>query len=255
VSILTLRTFGLVLWTGIVLAGCAGSAQRKPDPPPTVPAKPPVKTVPHTPLDKKAAELGETTWSPQWTGIIERAVPPALLSRHVPRDVRHFCPRFYEMSDRDKRAFWAYFFQALAGAEAGLNPGATVRHTEPKMARLEHVPVSRVRTEGLLQLTYDDEHRYGCPFNERADRGLKPGDPARTILQPKNNLVCGVMILKNQLIDQHKPIVTATSYWATLRPGLPGYRNFLRQMTNPPAVCGLHRRPRHGSRSGTEIAP
>jgi len=34
------------------------------------------------------------------------------------------------MNDPDKRAFWAYFFQALAGAEAGLNPRTRVRHTE-----------------------------------------------------------------------------------------------------------------------------
>jgi hypothetical protein len=35
-----------------------------------------------------------------------------------PRGVRRFCPRFYEMGKADKRAFWAYFFQAFAGAEA-----------------------------------------------------------------------------------------------------------------------------------------
>ena len=40
----------------------------------------------------------------------------------VPHDVRRLCPNFYQMSDVDKRAFWAYFFQALAGAEAGLSP-------------------------------------------------------------------------------------------------------------------------------------
>ena len=128
-----------------------------------------------------------------------QALPPVLLSNRVPRDVRAFCPRFYVMTNTQKRTFWAYFFQALAGAEAGLNPTATVRHTEPKLAHQEHVPVTQVRTEGLLQLTYADQQRYGCPFDEAADRRLPANDPARTILQPKNNLVCGVAILKNQL--------------------------------------------------------
>ncbi|MGH9617382.1 MAG: hypothetical protein ACRD28_11630 [Acidobacteriaceae bacterium] len=196
--------------------------------------------MPHTPIDKKAAELGETTWNPQWNRIIERALPPSLLSTRVPRDVRRFCPRFFVMSDAGKRRFWAYFFQALAGAEAGLNPDATARHIEPKLAKVEDVPVTKVRTEGLLQLTYADRQRYGCPFNEEADRGLPPDDPARTIFQPKNNLICGVAILKNQIIDLHLPLVWRDSYWATLRPGTVGYRNFLKQMANPPAVCGLH---------------
>jgi hypothetical protein len=143
------------------------------------------------------------------------------------------------MNQDDKRTFWAYFFQALAGAEAGLDPQATVRHTEPKMAKMENVPMTKVRTEGLLQLTYADQQRYGCPFDQEADKGLPPDDPARTILQPRNNLVCGVMILENQIITQHKRLLWPTSYWATLRPGTISYRIFARQMTNPPAACGL----------------
>jgi len=68
-----------------------------------------------------------------------------MLSSHVPRGVRRFCPRFYEMAETEKRTFWAYFFQALAGAEAGLNPNTSVRHTEP-------VGTMALRSEGLLQL-------------------------------------------------------------------------------------------------------
>jgi hypothetical protein len=144
------------------------------------------------------------------------------------------------MSNAQKRTFWVYFFQALAGAEAGLNPNATVRHTEPKMAQEEHVPTTKVRTEGLLQLTYADRQRYGCSFDQEADRGLPADDPAKTILQPKNNLACGVAILKNQLIDLHRPLLWSNSYWATLRPGSVSYRIFAKQMINPPAACGLH---------------
>ena len=43
---------------------------------------------------------------------------------------------FTSMSEVDKRAFWAYFFQALAGAEAGLEPTTRVRHTQPAVAGL-----------------------------------------------------------------------------------------------------------------------
>lgn len=195
------------------------------------------KPVPPTPINQKKAELGGTTWDPAWSQIIARALPADLLSRQVPRDVRQFCPAFYEMSDENKRVFWAYFFQALAGAEAGLDPQATVRHVEPKLARQQQVPAARVRTEGLLQLTYADQQRYNCPFDQQAEHGLPVDDPARTILQPKNNLTCGVMILENQIITKREPLLTRRSYWATLRPGTFSYRIFAKEMVNPPAAC------------------
>jgi hypothetical protein len=91
------------------------------------------KPAPPTPIDVKKVELGGTPWNPQWDQIIEKALPPEMLSSQVSRGVRRFCPRFYEMGETDKRAFWAYFFQALAGAEAGLNPNTSVRHTKPEV--------------------------------------------------------------------------------------------------------------------------
>ena len=92
-----------------------------------------------------------------------------------PGGVRRFCPRFFEMGTTDRRTFWAYFFQALAGAEAGLNPNTSIRHSEPESAMA-------TRSEGLLQLAYADHKRYGCDFNWQVDRALKANDPAKTIL-------------------------------------------------------------------------
>jgi hypothetical protein len=187
--------------------------------------------VPPTPIDMKKVELGGAPWNPLWDQIIEKALPPEMLSSEVPRGVRRFCPRFYEIGTTDKRTFWAYFFQALAGAEAGLNPNASVRNTEPDGAIV-------LRSEGLLQLAYADHKRYGCDFNWAVDRALKANDPAKTILQPKNNLECGVKILYNQIIVQHQPLLSRSGYWSTLRPDGPSYRVFAKQMTNPPAACG-----------------
>jgi hypothetical protein len=191
-----------------------------------------ITPAPPTPIDVKKVELRGTPWNPQWDQIIEKALPPEMLSSQAPRGVRRFCPRFYDMSTTDKRTFWAYFFQALAGAEAGLNPNTSVRHSEPEGAMVK-------RSEGLLQLSYADQRRYGCDFNWQVDRALKANDPAKTILQPKNNLECGVKILVNQTIVQHKPLLTRSGYWSTLQPDGPSYRVFAKQMTNPPAACGL----------------
>src|ERR1035438_6201251 len=80
------------------------------------------KPAPPTPLDMKKGDLGEKVWNPAWDLIVEKAIPPAILSPVVSRDVARFCPRFSTMNDPDKRFFGAYFCQAPAGAEAGLNP-------------------------------------------------------------------------------------------------------------------------------------
>ena len=118
-----------------------------------------------------------------------------------------------------QRTFWAYFFQALAGAEAGLDPSTSTRHSQP-----EHAVA--MRSEGLLQLAYADQTRYGCNFNWEMDRALKANDPAKTILQPKNNLECGVKILFNQIIIQHKPLLSRSGYWSSLHPDGLSYRVF-----------------------------
>jgi hypothetical protein len=220
VSVLALR----MSWFMVSLLFCIGITTRS--------LAQAFKPVPPTPIDMKKVELGGTPWNPQWDQIIEEALPPEMLSSQAPRGVRRFCPRFYDMGTTDKRTFWAYFFQALAGAEAGLNPNASVRHSEPEAALT-------MRSEGLLQLAYADQKRYGCDFNWQVDRALKANDPAKTILQPKNNLECGVKILFHQTIAQRKSLLSRSGYWSTLHPDGPSYRVFEKQMTNPPAACGL----------------
>jgi hypothetical protein len=201
------------------------------------------KPAPATPIDAKKAELGGKVWNPEWDNFVEQAVPPEMLSSRVPRDVRKLCPNFYHMSDTDKRVFWAYLFQALAGAEAGLNPTTNVRH--PQMAKVDKVTGQPVHSEGLLQLTFEDQKSYGCDFDWANDRRLPKNDPNRTILQPRNNLECGVKILDNQIIDRHKPLLTKSSYWSPLQPGTVPYRTFLKEMVNPPAACAKPARPQH----------
>jgi hypothetical protein len=220
-----------------VAVGCAKQATPQIAAPQQGAPKPETKPAPPTPIAEKKEELGVPSWDPHWDQFVESSLPPEMLSTGVAQDVRAFCPRFAMMGEADKRAFWAYFFQALAGAEAGLKPTTDVRHTEPEVAKRDTVTGRMVRSEGLLQLTYMDAERYGCDFDWQADRVLPEKDPAKTILQPQNNLACGIRILKNQLIVQKKPLITRTSYWSTLQPQRPSYRVFVKQMTNVPVAC------------------
>ena len=247
------------MWLAILLAsalpvGCGGPVHSQA---PVAQPQPQAKPVPLTPLAEKKAELGDDqTWNPDWDKVIEDALPQELLSPKVAKDVKAFCPRFNALAVADKRAYWAYFFQALAGAEAGLRSTADVHHTEPATAVVDGVSHRMVRSEGLLQLTFEDADRYGCDFDWAGDRTLAEHDPQKTILQPKNNLLCGVKILTNQLIDQRKPLFTGSSYWSSLRPGWPGYDTFMKQMTNAPSACGRtqHRRESAGVASKARLS-
>ena len=216
------------------MAGCnTKQAERTPAPPP----QPALKQAPPTPIAEKKDELGEQSWDPQWDVIVEKALSPAMLSNQAARAVRSYCPRFASMDEADKRAFWAYTFQALAGAEAGLTPTTDVRHTEAEVAVQDTVTRRKVRSEGLLQLTYMDAQRYGCDFDWEHDKTLPQKDPAKSILQPRNNLLCGVRIMENQIFAHRRPLLSSSSYWVTLRPGRPSYLVFARQMKNVPAAC------------------
>ncbi len=227
---------GLALCWMLVLGGCARQVAQQPAQP-SSPPKPALKQAPATPIAEKKEELGQDSWDPQWDVIVEKALSPGMLSPRVARGVRTFCPRFASMGEADKRAFWAYTFQALAGAEAGLEPTTNVRHTEPEVAVEDPVTKRTVRQEGLLQLTYMDAKRYGCDFNWEQDKELAKRSPAKTILTPENNLLCGVKILENQMLTQRKPLLSPSSYWVTLRPETSSYLVFAKQMKNVPAAC------------------
>ena len=252
-----LKAAAVALCVPLAFAGCSRQQpqQQAAAPPP----QPQMKAAPPTPIAEKKQELGEPSWDPQWDQIVEQALSPAMLSANAGRGVRTFCPRFATMSEADKRAFWAYTFQALAAAEAGLKPTTDVRHTEPEVAKVDSVSKRMVRSEGLLQLTYMDATRYGCDFDWEHDKQLPEKDPAKTILQPRNNLLCGVKILENQMITQRRPLLSPASYWVTLQPAHSSYRIFAKQMKNVPAACRLAAPPmqeakRHKTRDTSESA-
>ena len=228
-----------------IISACVGGAifvsgckSQEVQPVATAPV-PVIKPAPATPIEEKKEELGGKTWDPQWDVLLEQALPADMLSDKAAHAVRSYCPNFETESEADKRAFWAYVFQALAGAEAGLDPTVNVHHTEPEVAKIDKVSKRPVRQEGLMQVTYEDADRYGCEFDWQSDRKLPLHDPNRTILQPAKNLGCGIKIMENQIITQGKPLLARTSYWATLQPGTVSYRVFAKQMANVPAVCGV----------------
>jgi hypothetical protein len=231
--------FAALLTLSVFLsAGCSPATQSR-NTAPQPAAHPQIKPAPPTPIAIKRVQLGEgDPWNPAWDAMIEKALPHNLVTRRRAPAVRELCPRYRTMTLANRLAFWAYFFQALAGAEAGLQPTADARHTEPQVAVIDPVTHRVARQEGLLQLAYEDSLRYGCDFDWRKDKDLPEHDQAKTILEPRNNLLCGIRIVENQLINQHKRLLSNSSYWVTLRPDSPSFKIFLRQMANVPEACG-----------------
>jgi hypothetical protein len=233
-----------IVWSMCCLGGCGGPWQAQAASGETQTgdqqvAEPETKPAPPTPIAVQKAQLGDdNTWDPEWDKLIEKTLPADLLSQKRAREVKSLCPRFKRMSEADRRTFWAYFFQALAGAEAGLEPTADVRHSDPEVAVIDPVTHRVVRQEGLLQLAYVDSQRYGCDFDWVKDKELSEHDPQKSILQPENNLECGIKILDNQLMVQHKAVLSKSSYWVTLRPGTLSFKVFAKQLANLPAACG-----------------
>ena len=243
-----------MLWPDCQFVGCLclGAAEdrlRSSGAQPISTPRPALKQAPATPIAEKKDELGQQSWDPQWDVIVEQALSPEMLSPRVARGRTNVLPAIRQPGEADKRAFWAYTFQALAGAEAGLKPTTNVRHTEPEVAVEDSVTKRTVRQEGLLQLTYMDAERYGCDFDWEQDKVLAEKSPAKTILTPKNNLLCGVKILENQMLTQKKPLLSPSSYWVTLRPERPSYVVFAKQMKNVPAVCRAAMPPREEARA------
>lgn len=215
-------------------SGQAAQQQQAGDPPEEL------KPVPPTPIAIKKAELDEPTWDPAWNMLIEQALPSNLLSSRREKEVKPLCPQFRRLSKGQRRAFWAYFFQALAGAEAGLKPTTDVHHTDPEVDVPDLVTHQPVHQQGLLQLTYMDDLRYGCNFDWQNDRHLPEHDPSRSILLPGNNLLCGLRIVEDQLVKRHETLLSDKSYWSTLRPDNASFAVFEKQMANVPAYCELH---------------
>jgi len=98
-----------------------------------------------------------------------------------------------------------------------------VRYVEMTMGK-DPVTGQQVVSEGLLQLSYQDEPNYRnkipsgtCDFDYQSDRDYPNRDLRRTILDPKINLTCGVAILNHQIKRYGKIAISSGAYWAVIK--------------------------------------
>lgn len=154
-------------------------------------------------------------WSKMIYSVIENE-EPSMLDNNVAKDIHTFCPKYDSLTQDQRLNFWGQFFAALAKPESGWDP--TSQMTETSQG-IDPVTKNRVMSEGLLQLSYQDEKSYDldCGFDWNRDRKLAKKDPRKTILNPLLNLRCGVKIMAHRL--KKDSVITKESgvYWAVLR--------------------------------------
>ncbi|MEK7354917.1 MAG: hypothetical protein AAB250_00610, partial [Bdellovibrionota bacterium] len=136
-------------------------------------------------------------------------------------DVNDFCPTFSKLVTGDKIDFYVQLVAAMAKYESSFNPA--LRFTEAAMGT-DPVTGVQVVSEGLLQLSYQDEQTYKsvappgtCDFDHAADRAFPLNDLRRSILDPAANLTCAVVILNRQVEKFNKLAVSTGAYWAVIK--------------------------------------
>jgi hypothetical protein len=155
----------------------------------------------------------------EWSKIIYSVIEneePEMLGQNAIKDIHVFCPTFERLTDAERLSFWGHFFAALSSHESSWDP--TTRSIETSQG-IDPVTQRQVVSEGLLQLSYQDEKsfRLDCGFNWERDQNLAAKDPRKTILNPLLNLKCGVKIMARRLKDDKALTKESGVYWAPLK--------------------------------------
>ncbi len=188
------------------------------------------------PVAWEKQNVSRREWSRMIYSVIENE-QPEMLDDHVAKDIELFCPRYNSLTRDQRLNFWGQFFAALAKPESNWNP--TSQMVESSQG-IDPVTNKRVMSEGLLQLSYQDEKSYDidCGFDWNRDSQLSPKDPRKTILNPLLNLRCGVKIMAHRL--RKDMVITKESgvYWAVLRKNSRGSKiNSIARMTKSLKIC------------------
>lgn len=141
--------------------------------------------------------------------------------------MKSLCPK-WDLVNQQK--VWVKLWQAIAYCESSHKRTAWM---EEKMGK-DPVTGVTVKSEGLLQLSYQDVKNYKTKecyqISWEKDKGKDQNDPTKTIFHPIYNLECGMSIAKRQLglyPKGHDQWGTALGrYWSCARPLGRGIKKF-----------------------------
>ena len=129
-----------------------------------------------------------------------------------------------KLNEAQRMTVWGQLVAAISYRESGWRPTTTFIEPDHK---IDGVTKKFVRSEGLMQLSYQDAANYkelNCGFDWKKDKNLDAKSPEKTILAPYRNLRCGILILAHK-VKINQQISTAGTYWSVLRPPFnPNYK-------------------------------
>jgi hypothetical protein len=194
--------------------------EKKPSAPvvkkPTNPERPGVALFDFFPLLWEKTVIASKGWTQIIYSVIKKE-ESYLLGQNVADDIEIFCPTYRKLNEQQRLNFWGQFFASLAYHESGWNPVS--RMVESNFSYKDSVTKMPVVSEGLLQLSYQDEssYRIDCGFDWDKDKTLALKDPKKTILDPHKNLRCGIKIMSIRLKKYRSITMSSNVYWAVLK--------------------------------------
>ncbi len=182
-----------------------------------------------------------TGWLPEYDAFVTSEVSryPELV-RVTPDRLSNFCPGFADIPHKPQ--FYAVLLWAIAGPESDWQRTQITLETNLEGVANPTDPITgqQVRSEGLLQLSYQDMESYGapdaCSFDWAADRtkaiseyaaGAPLGDGTRSIHDAYKNLECALFIVNAHLTERHPFLKFEDAlqrYWVVMNPTSDAYR-------------------------------
>ena len=209
----------------------AGPTPQPPHETPQPPSSDPVIAI--APLWEKSAH-GQRAWSIHAYKVIEAHGLKMLAG---PRDVKEFCPKYFEQSRIMKINFWVYLISAMVKYESGFNPLSRMKEVG---LGIDPVTGQQVYSEGLLQLSYQDAlaYKFCDEFDWASDSRFAANDPRRSILDPYKNLSCGIRILETIVTKKSAISFKSGHYWSVLMTGSKYSKvNEIKALTRSIAAC------------------
>lgn len=132
------------------------------------------------------------------------------------KDITRIRPDYQSLSRIQKINVWGELISAMAKYESAWNPTSWMFENQG----IDVVTKQQVRSEGLLQLSYQDKINYKnlpCRFDWNADKDFPVKDIRKTIMNPQINLEFGINVLANQINKKDNVILKDGVYWAVLK--------------------------------------
>lgn len=132
-------------------------------------------------------------------------------------DITWFRPDYHTLNRKQQINIWGELISAICKFESGWKPWSYMIETTMNN---DSVTGKQVKSEGLMQLSYQDQKNYPmlfCRFDWQVDRNKGDNDRTRTILDPYKNLEFGIQILARQVEKTKKIALEKGVYWAVIK--------------------------------------